>query len=278
MMKDTPNTFYGFPELIKHSDTLWVQERSQLENEGYFILENVIEPDVLKEASKRLYEVYRTQISEIGGIENLSKINEENTIRLPFLYDDFFLQFFSNNAILDMLKAVYCNEFILLTQSGLINEPQKAHVGSNWHKDLPYQHYASAQPICINILCAITDFSPLTGSTCFIKGSHKYTGIPDNDTIEQNAIQITAPAGSVVVFNSMLLHRMGHNRSDGSRLALNHMFGTPIFKQHANFDKMSEGRYADDEVLRKLLDYPYAVPDSVISYRENKLKSQNSND
>lgn len=274
---DTPeHTFYGLPQLNDDKQSPWAGARQKLLDQGYFVLEKVFEPAVVREATERLKHIYDRQADEIGGAHNLKAINEENTVRMPFLYDEFFLQFFSHSRLLEVLKAVYCDTFILLIQTGLMNVPQKKHVAAAWHKDLPYQHYASRQPICINALVALSDFTEHNGSTCFIKGSHEYVEVPDDQTLDQQQVQVTAPAGSVIFFNSLLFHRMGQNNSGGIRYAMNHMFGTPIFKQHANFHKMSNGKYKDDPLLSKLLDYPYAVPDSVLTYRQNKLSQKKS--
>lgn len=272
-MKEQKNSFYGLPDLSKYSNTKYEKERARLETDGFFVLDRVFTPELLSEAIIRLDEINKTQSEEIGGIENLKAIKEENTLRVPFLYDEFFLKFFTEPRVLEILKSVYCREFILLTQSGLINEPRKDHTGARWHKDLPYQHYASKQPVCINVLVVLTDFTPETGSTCFIKGSHQNIDVPNEKEIEENFFQVNASAGSVIVFNSLTLHKMGQNISKYSRYAINHMFGTPIFKQHMNFHLMSNNKYKDDPILSRLLDYPYSVPESVLSFRQKKLRN-----
>ncbi|NVJ48318.1 MAG: phytanoyl-CoA dioxygenase family protein [Cytophagia bacterium] len=275
-MIEQTNIFEGFPDLIKYSDTRWTKERAKLEEDGFFILNSFFDKELIDQTMERLNLINQRQIDEIGGVENMRMMKEENIIRVPFLYDDFFLKFFTNQTLLEIIKSVFCDEFILLVQNALINEPEKSHNAVKWHKDLPYQHFSSKQPICLNALIALTDFSPKTGSTCFVKGSHQIVEAPSDEEISSNLYQVEAPAGSVIIFNSLTLHKMGHNSSGKSRYAINHIFGTPVFKPHFNFRGMLNGKYENDPVVSKLLDYHYSIPESVVSYRKRRLEKFNN--
>jgi ectoine hydroxylase-related dioxygenase (phytanoyl-CoA dioxygenase family) len=66
-----------------------------------------------------------------------------------------------------------------------------------------------------------------------IPGSHTW-GDEAPDPSDERAVQITMPAGSVVVFMGTLLHRGGANRSTGTRLGITPQYCQPWIRQIEN--------------------------------------------
>ncbi|MGA0362361.1 MAG: phytanoyl-CoA dioxygenase family protein, partial [bacterium] len=72
-----------------------------------------------------------------------------------------------------------------------------------------------------NTVWMLDDFSPRNGSTRIVPGSHKsgMAGPPDGFTV-QHVFQVTAKAGSVLVFNGQCWHAGGNNQTEVNRHAL----------------------------------------------------------
>jgi len=66
---------------------------------------------------------------------------------------------------------------------------------------------------------------------------------------------IEAPAGSFLVFDSMLFHRAGHNSSTTMRRAVNHVYALPFIGQQISMPGVLQGRYADDPTFSRLFGY-----------------------
>ena len=119
---------------------------------------------------------------------------------------------------------------------------------------------AMSTPLAINALFAIDDFSPDTGGTHLVPYSHRAAILPSDAYIDANRLVPTVPAGSAIVFDSMLFHRGGTNRSAGIRRGVNHLYTIPIMKQQYDFPR-ALGAVADmPPAVARLLGYTSQVP------------------
>jgi ectoine hydroxylase-related dioxygenase (phytanoyl-CoA dioxygenase family) len=91
--------------------------------------------------------------------------------------------------------------------------------------------------------------------------------------MEKHAVQVTAKAGSVLLFDSMLFHKAGYNFSkDRIRRGVNHLYARAIVRQQINLPEMLQGRYADDPFLHMLLGYDAQSSLNVEDFRNRRLK------
>ena len=104
-----------------------------------------------------------------------------------------------------------------------------------WHADWPFNQtnaahipapYADAVSK-LSSLWMLSDFSPLTGGTLVIPGSHRAQTNPsggavfDREAPHPSEVQIEGEAGSVLLFDSRLWHSVAVNKSDAPRYAVN---------------------------------------------------------
>ena len=144
----------------------------ELSINGFSVLENVLDPADLQESRKRIDAVYEIQKNNFGE-ENLREINEENLVRCPLVYDEFFVRIATNPKVLEVVKRILGEYFILHLQNGIINRPAEEHHQSSWHRDLPYQNFVISKPISISALFCIDDFTNKSGSTLVLPYSHR---------------------------------------------------------------------------------------------------------
>lgn len=241
----------------------------------FTVLPNVLDESLLQIAREKLDAVYLKQAAIIGE-DRLAAINEKDLVRMPFKYDDFFLyNLAANPKLLDFIKLVLGDYFILHLQNGIINRPNEVHHQSSWHRDLPYQNFVISKPLALGSLFCIDDFTEENGCTQVVPFTHKCETIPSIEYIQANKVPAVAKAGSVIVFDAMLFHKAGYNASNNTRRGINNVFVTPILKQQIDMPKALDGKYTDDPFLSKLLGYDSAVAENDIVWRENRLKKMN---
>ena len=82
---------------------------------------------------------------------------------------------------------------------------------------------------------------------------------------------VSAEPGSFIVFDSMVFHRAGENRSGRPRRGVNQVFSVPIVAQQISLPDALNGRCADDPALARLFGYDVTPARSVTAWRERRL-------
>jgi len=230
--------------------------------------------DEIGELGRRLDLVMQTQVEEFGGAARMAAVGDMLTARCPLVYDEAFLRLAAHVDVLALCRELLGDYFILMQQNGVINPAEGGHAQVSYHRDLPYQHFVSSRPLAISALFCIDPFRPETGATTVIPASHRMEAFPSNEVAAELDTAVTAEPGSFIVFDSMLFHRAGENRSGRPRRAVNHVFSTPIIAQQISLPNALQGRYADDPALARLLGYGVSPALSVVAWRERRLARQ----
>jgi ectoine hydroxylase-related dioxygenase (phytanoyl-CoA dioxygenase family) len=261
---------YGVNEFTKAGNSSAIHAEEILIR-GYTIVPNALSAEDVKLAKSKLEIVYETQLKELekGVIE---KINDTDIARALLVYDDFFLNKVAlNTAVIDILKIILGKYFIIREQNGIINRANSPNYQLKWHRDLLYQHFTCSRPFAVSALFCLLDFNEDNGGTFILPASHKTEAFPSEDYILKNEICANAPVGSAIVFDSMLYHRAGHNKSKNDRIGLNNMYVQPYIKQAISFPKMLKGKYSDDPFLNMFLGYDSETDDNVMAWRMKRL-------
>lgn len=79
---------------------------------------------------------------------------------------------------------------------------------------------APPYPVTAVALWLLDDFTPENGATGIVPGSHIVLGPPPTAADKKRATPVTAPAGSVIVWNGRLLHRARENLTARPRVAI----------------------------------------------------------
>lgn len=276
MTHDSDFRFYG----IKEANTLASDVDRHVEEitvNGFTVVESALDDSQLNETRRRIDEVYQYQAKEVGGAPNLARINDELVARCLLAYDEFFLATATNPKVLAILEKLMGDYVTILQQNAIINMPGNKNYQSSWHRDLSYQHFIASRPLAVSALFCIDDFSEATGGTYMLPASHKVERFPSKEFVQKHERVVNAAAGSVLVFDSMLFHRGGFNRSDHPRRGLNHMYALPFIKQQISFPRMLNGKYREDQFLSKFLGYESEPEESVVQWRAKRLDRLDSN-
>jgi ectoine hydroxylase-related dioxygenase (phytanoyl-CoA dioxygenase family) len=259
-----------------------VLERDQLQGEigvhaerirvaGYSVVADAFTTEQTAQLASRLDAVLERQTAEFGGAARMDAIGDAGTARCLLAYDDAFLEAAAHPAILALCRMLLGQYIVLMQQNGVSNPSVEAHPQARYHRDLPYQHFTSSRPLAISALLCLDPFTPETGATTLIPGSHRLERFPSDEVAAALDSVADARAGSYIVFDSMLFHRAGRNRSGRPRRGINHVFSIPLIAQQISIPAALQGRFSDDPALAQLLGYGAAAPASVMAWRERRL-------
>jgi ectoine hydroxylase-related dioxygenase (phytanoyl-CoA dioxygenase family) len=255
------------------SETALARHVEEVRIVGYTIVPQLVDAETLEVIRGRLDDAYRRQADEVGGEERLQAIADGNIVRCLLSADQYFLDLATHPRILGLLRELLGEYYILQQQNGVINPPARQHHQSSWHRDLPYQHFVSSRPLAISALWCIDAFNERTGGTCVLPASHKYEPAPSETYVNSHAHGIVAAAGDALVFDCMLFHRAGNNRSDCPRRAVNHVYALPFLKQQINLPSALSGHLSDDPFLRRFLGFDSHPAASALEWRQSRLRS-----
>ena len=248
----------------------------EISRNGYTILEDCFTLEELALARKKIDHYYKLQVEEIGGEDKLTSIGDELSVKHLIAYDDIFCRMATHEKLMDVISLFLGDYFILNLQNGVINKSEYYHPARDFHRDLFFQHYSSSRPLAISALCCIDEFNAETGGTFVLASSHKFDSFPSPEFAKKHEEQLSARAGSIIVFDSMMYHRTGENTSGETRRAISQIFTVPMLKQQIDLPKVLKGKYSDNPFLAKLLGYESETAENVMQWRRDRIEKRGS--
>ena len=265
----TPGAYGVVERGVASSDAARIAERIRLA--GYAVVPGGFSNAEVADFGSRLDRVMARQVEEFGGADRLASIGDALTARCPLIYDEAFVALAAHATVLAICRELLGDYVVLMQQNGVINPSDQRHTQVAYHRDLPYQHFVSSRPLAVSALFCIDPFSSETGATTMIPGSHRMEQFPSERVAAELDTAVSADPGSFIVFDSMVFHRAGENRSGRPRRAVNHVFSVPIVAQQISLPDALDGRYADDPALARLFGYGLTPARSVTAWRERRL-------
>ena len=187
---------------------------------GWCVLKNIIPAAEAERIGRRVLRVAAEVREGVG--QTLGLIN----------FDQSFAPYLADPRILGLAEAFF-GPFVRISETAaVVNHPRNPR--GYWHADWPFnQGFAvriqAPYPdtlLHLGTLWSLTPFSPSTGGTWILPGSHRQ---PDNPTGKlalapkrpcPGEVQVSAAAGSVIAYDSRLWHATATNRSQQARVAL----------------------------------------------------------
>lgn len=208
-----------------------------LRHQGAAIVEGAIDAALLAETRQIMYRVQEHIVRDVGR-SRLERAGELGVLRLMMKYDPVFFRYLEIPAILAIVDRTVGGTGILHLQNGFIlptlpvDQPVSI-FQTRFHQDFP--RVLGGFLASINVLIAIDPFRADRGATWVVPASHQRAETPLPEYLEAAAVCAECPAGSLLVFDSTLWHRAGHNTSGQDRLAINHQFTRSYFKQQIDY-------------------------------------------
>ena len=183
-----------------------------IERDGYSILRDAVDPDLLSRLLARVRELERETLpeQETGSpVDGSSQLRTGGLLRLDPLFWDVPV----HPDVLEVVEGVLGANFLLTTFSAIDVMP-----GVNkqpLHPDdalIPLKR--PHQPIICTCMWAITDFTEANSATRLLPGSHRVDGPPDYAEVEDELIPAEMKAGSVLIFDGSLWHQAADNMTE----------------------------------------------------------------
>jgi ectoine hydroxylase-related dioxygenase (phytanoyl-CoA dioxygenase family) len=217
--------------------TLTDAEKQSLNEKGYVIFNNMVDPVWLKE----LQDKYEALMEKEGSAAGTEVHKEAGTRRLADLVNkgEVFDGAYTHPKVLAAIYQIIGRDFKLSALNGRDAMPGQGN--QQLHADWGPRRLSQPQDVAISIWM-LDDFTSENGATRVVPGTHLLEGLPQ-DYVEDPAaphldeVLVTAPAGSVVVLSSHLWHGGTTNRTTKTRRAIHPYY---IAREHSQQQDMKE--------------------------------------
>jgi ectoine hydroxylase-related dioxygenase (phytanoyl-CoA dioxygenase family) len=196
-------------------------DRRQLDEQGFVLLEGVIPPAFLAELRGRLLELY----GEEGDRAGHEFKTEAHATRLANLVDkgDVFQRAIVLPDVLAGVRHVLGGEIKLSSLNARSADPG-SEAGQPLHVDMGAVPDERGYWVC-NTVWMLDEFTPENGATRMVPGSHRWGTRPQDVLADPMAphpdeVLLLGKAGSIAIMNAHLWHGGTANRSASPRLAL----------------------------------------------------------
>jgi ectoine hydroxylase-related dioxygenase (phytanoyl-CoA dioxygenase family) len=190
---------------------LTASESKRLDDDGFLVLENIVEAGRVAAMRGRLEELLAITDQEHRGTLVVDGLLEEGVFDAAWLYP----------RVLAAVSHVLGDDFRLLGVASRGIRP--GHGQQALHVDWGGQGVPNVWYGC-HVICALTDFTTENGATRVVPGSHRNPSMlktrHDPRKPHPAQRQLIGPAGTVFVLNIHCGHSAVHNASNGPRLAL----------------------------------------------------------
>ncbi len=243
-------------DLGVHEDTLTRDEKEQLDRNGYLPLYGLLSTAQVDAFNARLDEL----IADEGENAGKEVHQEAGTNRLSDLINksDLFDTCFTNPRLLAGIAHVLKGDLKLSSLNYRAALPGQ---GLQWfHADWNGPVEPGDYHVC-NSIWLLDDFTPENGATRVVPGSQRSGKSPSDDLASPadthpDEVLITAPAGTVVIFNSHTWHGGTKNTTNKPRRAMHSYF---CRRQHPQ--QLDQKKYIRPETYARLSDAARVILD-----------------
>ena len=183
-----------------------------LHGNGYHLLRGVISPD----EADTVRSLALSKLDE--GIDQ----NGQIAIRKTLHWGSIIHNMVTNPRLLSLAHRLLGEDATLGAVTARILPPNCPLGGL--HIDYPYWAMNPGLPVdpalIMQVIWMMEPFTEQNGGTWVAPGSQLWTGAPELERFEANAIQATGNAGDAVVSHGLLWHRTAINHSDRPRVAI----------------------------------------------------------
>jgi ectoine hydroxylase-related dioxygenase (phytanoyl-CoA dioxygenase family) len=223
--------------VIPASDEGWlIETREAIRHVGCAVVTDVLDSPLIERTRAALYRT-QTLIYEDVGTDRLARAGEIGVLRVMPRYEPFFLDLLAIPEMIAVVDELLSPTAILHLQNGFILPPQDpagdTRFQHTFHRDFP--RYLNGYLASLNVMLTLDEFTDTNGGTLVVPGTHQRRDPPDARYLQDAAVAIESPPGSMIVFDSTLWHAAGLNRSHADRLAINHQFTRSFFKQQIDY-------------------------------------------
>ena len=141
--------------------------------------------------------------------------------------------------------------------------PKSTNYGGRVHVDSP--RWINGYPTNIGVIWAIDNFTIDNGATKVLVASQHSEKMPTKKFFNENAQQVVCPKGSLIIFNSRVVHSSGNNNTDEWRHALTMNACRSYMKQRMDWVRFIPDTIAKDlnETAKRIIGYDTRLPSNL---------------
>jgi ectoine hydroxylase-related dioxygenase (phytanoyl-CoA dioxygenase family) len=219
----------------------WLDE---LASRGFTTIPDFLSPQRLALVNQ----LFDQMLGEHSGRNNFEGLRTERIYTLVARHR-VFQEIAEDPRIMALCDALFMPNYLLTANQAIVISPGET--PQPWHTDDSFYPVPRPRPmISLSTIVAVEDFSPDNGGTEIIPGSHLWddtrmegdyrTGDAESDPefaarLAEEALSVTMPAGTCLVFAGTLLHRGGANNSQRTRRAFSNQYCEPWARPQENF-------------------------------------------
>lgn len=169
-----------------------------------------------------------------------------------------FAHFLGVNPAWSYIERFFGGPYILNSFGGNFNFGGDNNYAGKVHRDI--RTFSFPRRLLLNTLVMLDEFTAENGATWLLPGGQCLKEKPTDEAFFAAAVQVCAPAGSIVIWDSNLWHAAGANKTGVPRRSVTPMFSVPWFKPGFDYPR-ALGYDADlTETQRQILGYNARVP------------------
>ena len=213
----------------------------QIREHGYCIVEEVIPSGEVGGIRERVVRAQAANDAANQAREQATRARGHRigargvgVLKQAINHDQSFAPYLADRRIVGALEVFFGPWLRISCTDAVVNHPGNER--GYWHADWPYNqtnavHIPAPYPdevMKLSSLWMLSEFSPRTGGTLVVPGSHRARnnpsggdGVFDREQPHPSELQISGSPGSVMLFDSRLWHCVARNLSDEPRVAMN---------------------------------------------------------
>jgi len=228
--------------------------------DGFLVLPDFLSDNEVSEANRKMDEAFRRfkeegrdnhELAQLKNVEQISGIIEQ---------DELFLQLMEHPRMMNMLRDVMGDSFVMIDNDALIKPPKKpAH--TNWHRDtdIRYERGEKPMPFMVKVFYFLSDVGYEGGALALLPGSvHMPNAILPKVEVQEDMPgheRMTVKAGTAVLFHGYLYHSALNNHTEHTRRSLIYNYGPSFLRTWPGYEPSEElkQRSASASNLRRML-------------------------
>ena len=206
--------------------------KDRLDLDGYAVIENALDPDLLERLRARLAD--QAAGERAAGVAHLEWDGANQRLwQLP-AKGPVFLELLLHPLIDEMMGHLLGRSFLLSSLTANIAGPGGEEMFL--HSDQGYITFPTAKPVVANVMWMLSDFTEENGATRVVPGSHLRTDVLTKTGLPAGteSVAATGLAGSALVFDGRLWHGTGKNTTDELRYGVLSYHCRPWIRQQEN--------------------------------------------
>ncbi len=211
-------------------DAALAEHAARIERDGFTVLPDVIEPDLLEGLAADLERLER----ELGTRPSRNDFEGTRTVRIYNLlrHGPGFERIPVHPEVLPLVERVLDPGCLVSSLSSIAIEPGETPQPIHADDQVIPLAKPHAAVVC-NTMWALTDFTEANGATRVVPGSHRADHSPDYGR-PYESVPAEMPRGSVLVWHGSLWHGGGANRSRGRRVGIAMNYCAGFIRQQEN--------------------------------------------